>query len=165
MQAWIWLVMGIVVGAVTGAGVTVWRARRGGGGASIEALKRENEKFRDEVTEHFVETARLINQMTDSYKAVFDHLSQGADKLVDDKALAERMPRVSDQEVRLRHLGAPESGGKPGGSANAKPGAATGGKGSGPAANADGNRDPLKSNRPGGASKPSGTSSEKPGKR
>jgi len=160
MQAWIWLIVGIFAGVAIGAGVMAWRARRGAGGASIEAMKRENEKFRDEVTEHFVETARLINQMTDSYKAVFDHLSQGADRLVDDKALAERMPRVSDQEVRLRHLGAPESTGRSPGSTSARPGDATDAKNSGPAAKPDGGADPLKRNQTSGASKPSGTSTE-----
>jgi len=111
MEMVIWLVLGLVAGAAIGAVSMWWWNRSGGGGENIAELKRENEKFRNEVTEHFVETAQLINQLTDSYKAVFDHLSSGADKLVDDKALAERMPRVSSQEVRLRHLGTPEKTG------------------------------------------------------
>lgn len=121
MEMMIWLVLGLVAGAAIGAVSMWWWSRSGGGGENIAELKRENEKFRNEVTEHFVETAQLINQLTDSYKAVFDHLSSGAEKLVDDKALAERMPRVSSQEVRLRHLGTPEKGardqGIPGGDA------------------------------------------------
>ncbi|MDT8448821.1 MAG: DUF1043 family protein [Wenzhouxiangellaceae bacterium] len=111
MEFAIWLIVGVVIGGAVGAALTWWFAGRGSGG-SVEKLKRENDAFREQVNEHFVETAQLINQLTDSYKAVFDHLSGGAEKLVDKKAIAERMPRVSDREVRLRHLGAPEQTGK-----------------------------------------------------
>lgn len=160
MNAWTGLIIGLLAGAAIGAGIMFWRARRAAGGASIEALKRENAQFREQVTEHFVETARLINQMTDSYKAVFDHLSQGADRLVDGKALAERMPRVSDQEVRLRHLGAPEPGRKQStGNAARDRDSATGKNG--PVSRPAGDQDPLKRQSQGGDSKPAGKPSSR----
>lgn len=104
MEFMIWLVAGLVVGAAVGA-VSVWMLRGKQSSPAVSELKKENDRFRNEVTDHFVETARLINELTDSYKAVFDHLSKGADTLVEDQVLAERMPRVSAREVRLRHLG------------------------------------------------------------
>lgn len=107
MEIWIWAIGGIVLGAAAGAAFTYWWTRARGGGDTIGQLKRENQKFREEVTEHFVETARLINQLTDSYKEVFDHLNKGASELVDEKALAERLPASGSEEVRLRRLGAP----------------------------------------------------------
>jgi len=97
------LIIGLLLG---GTGAWVWLRRHGGGDGSVAELKKENERFREEVNEHFVQTAELINQLTDSYKAVFDHLSDGADKLVDKEAVRERMPRVGDHEVRLKHIGA-----------------------------------------------------------
>ncbi len=139
MEIVIWLIVGLVAGAAIGAVSVWWFNRSRGGRAGIAAIRRENEQFRNEVSEHFVETARLINQMTDSYKAVFDHLSKGADKLVDDKILAERMPRVSSQEVRLRHMGKTEAAGSGGESSvpaksdskkSASPESDAGGKGS-----------------------------------
>src|SRR5699024_5543721 len=42
-------------------------------------------------------------------KKVFDHLSDGADRLVDKQAVRDRMPQVGQQEVRLRHIGAPSA--------------------------------------------------------
>ncbi|MDT8437446.1 MAG: DUF1043 family protein [Wenzhouxiangellaceae bacterium] len=105
MDMVIWLVIGLVVGGAIGAVLAWWWSRGHGGEQNLAAIKAENEQFRGEVNQHFVETARLINQLTDSYKAVFDHLSSGAEKLVDEKTLAEQMPRVSSREVRLRHLG------------------------------------------------------------
>jgi len=106
MEIIIWLIIGFVIGGGVGALLTWWISRARGGAVSVMQLKQENEKFRNEVTEHFVETARLINQMTDSYKQVFDHLSSGAEKLVDDKQLAERLPPSTGEEVRLSGFGA-----------------------------------------------------------
>jgi len=101
-------IAGVVIGLMVGATAAwLWLDRKSGSADSVETLKRENERFREEVNEHFVQTAELINQLTDSYKAVFDHLSEGAEKLVDEKAVRERMPQVSDEEIRLKRLGAP----------------------------------------------------------
>ena len=111
MEIVVWLIVGLVVGGVIGALATWGISRARGGAVSVMQLKQENDKFRNEVTDHFVETARLINQMTDSYKQVFDHLSSGAEKLVDEKSLAERLPPVSGQEVRLSQFGASASAG------------------------------------------------------
>ncbi|TVQ39786.1 MAG: DUF1043 family protein [Wenzhouxiangella sp.] len=98
----------VLVGLLIGAVATwIWLKSRGGPEGSVDQLKQENARFREEVNEHFVQTAELINQLTDSYKAVFDHLSDGAGKLVDTDTLRDRMPRVTDQEVRLKHIGAP----------------------------------------------------------
>ena len=106
MEFAIWLLVGLAVGGAVGALATWWISRARGGAVSVMQLKQENDRFKNEVTEHFVETARLINQMTDSYKQVFDHLSSGAEKLVDEKSLAERLPPASGQEVKLSQFGA-----------------------------------------------------------
>ncbi|MEM7054368.1 MAG: DUF1043 family protein [Pseudomonadota bacterium] len=96
----------LVIGIAAGVGLGYGLGRRKVEQTSVASIQRENEKFREQVTDHFVETAQLVNQMTDSYKAVFDHLSSSADKLVDSKTLADRLPQVSQREVRLKHLGA-----------------------------------------------------------
>lgn len=100
-------IAGLAIGLMVGAtAVWLWLDKKAGSADSVASLKRENERFREEVNEHFIQTAELINQLTDSYKAVFDHLSEGAEKLVDEKAVRERMPQVSDEEIRLKRLGA-----------------------------------------------------------
>jgi uncharacterized membrane-anchored protein YhcB (DUF1043 family) len=100
-----WILTGLAIGAIVGGGLVWLLVSRPEGDASVKQLKKENAKFREEVNDHFVQTAELINQLTDSYKAVFDHLSDGAGKLVEEKAVRERMPRVTGQEVRLKHIG------------------------------------------------------------
>jgi len=101
-----WIVGALILGIVIGA-LVIWLMNRKAAGPShsVKALRQESEKFREEVNDHFVETAELINNLTDSYKKVFDHLSEGAERLVDEKVLRERMPEVSDQEIRLKRIG------------------------------------------------------------
>lgn len=44
-------------------------------------MQRQFESYRMEVNQHFGTTATLINNMTASYRAVFEHLVQGAQRL------------------------------------------------------------------------------------
>lgn len=106
-----WGIIGLIVGLIVGA-LIVWLviARRTHE-PSVSQLKAENERFREEVNAHFVQSAQLINELTDSYKKVFDHLSDGAERLVDKDTTRDRMPQVGRQEVRLRHIGAPKDHG------------------------------------------------------
>jgi len=57
------------------------------------------------VADHFVKTAELVNQLTDSYKEVFDHLRDGAGSLVDEEILRERLAHRDDDKVTLRRIG------------------------------------------------------------
>jgi len=99
-------VIGLLAGLIVGVSIAaIVMKNRDGSDESVVSIKRENEAFRDEVNEHFVQTAELINQLTDSYKAVFDHLSDGAEKLVDPEVVRERMPQVGQEEVRLKRIG------------------------------------------------------------
>jgi uncharacterized membrane-anchored protein YhcB (DUF1043 family) len=111
-----WWALGTLVLGVLLGGLVVWLLNRNaaGPGHSVKALREENERFREQVNDHFVETAELINQLTESYKKVFDHLSDGAERLVDEEVIRERMPQVSDQEIRLKRIGktTPETGSK-----------------------------------------------------
>jgi len=102
-----WGIIGLVAGLAVGAGAVWLLVARRAQSPSVTELKAENERFREEVNAHFVQSAALINQLTDSYKAVFDHLSDGAERLVDKDTVRERMPQVSGREVRLKHIGAP----------------------------------------------------------
>jgi len=56
--------------------------------AEIEQLRREHGEYRGRVNSHFHKTAELIGNMTASYKAVYDHLSDGAQTLCAGDALS-----------------------------------------------------------------------------
>jgi hypothetical protein len=101
----VWLLIGALAGLVLGgAGVFAW-LRYGGGGAAGSTARRREEAYREEVADHFVKTAELVNQLTDSYKEVFDHLRDGAGSLVDEEILRERLAHRDDDKVTLRRIG------------------------------------------------------------
>ena len=52
----------------------------------LRELRQQQEDYQHEVSEHFIETANLINQMTDSYQEVHKHLAKGAQLLAGDDA-------------------------------------------------------------------------------
>lgn len=136
MDIWMGIVVAGLIGFGLGALVMWGLSRKQSGGTSVASLKKEHEQFREQVTDHFVETAERINRLTDSYKDLFDHLSHGAETLVDDASLRERMPQVSDQEVRLKRLGNQSKGSSApkesttGESAKSEPGSRTAASGS-----------------------------------
>src|SRR6056297_354790 len=104
----VWLLIGALAGLVLGgAGVFAWL--RYGGEAGGSARRRE-EAYREEVADHFVKTAELVNQLTDSYKEVFDHLREGAGHLVEEEILRERLAHRDDEKVTLQRIGYAGSG-------------------------------------------------------
>ncbi len=50
----------------------------------LDQVMQDKKSFEDEVSEHFADTARLLNNLTESYREVHTHLAQGAAKLCDD---------------------------------------------------------------------------------
>ena len=52
----------------------------------IEELQKQQQNYRSEVSDHFVETAQLFNQLTNSYRDVHNHLAEGAQKLAGESA-------------------------------------------------------------------------------
>lgn len=44
----------------------------------LEQVMQDKKAYEDDVVEHFTETARLLNNLTESYREVHNHLAQGA---------------------------------------------------------------------------------------
>lgn len=61
----------------------------------LEQVTRDKQHFEDRVTEHFVETATRLNALTENYRAVHEHLAEGASTLCS-----------GDVPVKLARLGA-----------------------------------------------------------
>lgn len=99
------LIIGLVAGLAAGiAASLLWQRLAGGNAPDRDARKREA-AYRREVADHFVETAQLVNRLTDSYKEVFDHLRDGAGKLVDEETLRQRLANEEDKDVTLHLIG------------------------------------------------------------
>lgn len=62
----------------------------------LQDLQRSNSRYRDEVSEHFSTTAELVQQMTDSYKDVYQHLAGGAQDLCNGEVASKLLPASSE---------------------------------------------------------------------
>jgi len=54
----------------------------------LEQLKENFRDYRDQVTHHFMRTSELVQEMTQSYRSVYEHLASGAQRLCGDPQLA-----------------------------------------------------------------------------
>jgi uncharacterized membrane-anchored protein YhcB (DUF1043 family) len=47
----------------------------------LSELRERFSDYRDQVTQHFMRTSELVQEMTQSYRAVYEHLATGAQEL------------------------------------------------------------------------------------
>jgi len=76
----------LIVGAVSAFGgyvVAQERQRRAGGGKSAAELRTELSEYKENVNTHFQTTAGLLHDMTEQYRAVYEHMASGAQSLCD----------------------------------------------------------------------------------
>lgn len=107
MELWMWIIGGAL--AIGGFMSGYFYARSSGHDASagnekakaLEAevgkLKAELAQYRDQVTGHFRTSAELVHEMTQSYKAVYEHLATGSQKLCSGEVMLEldKAPRLT----------------------------------------------------------------------
>jgi uncharacterized membrane-anchored protein YhcB (DUF1043 family) len=75
------LVSGAAIGVLVAAAVLPGPKRVRQLEEELEKAQKEHESYRSGVTAHFKTTAELVGEMTQSYKAVYDHLAHGAQSL------------------------------------------------------------------------------------
>lgn len=100
-----------IIGFVVGA-LVIWVIMRlGKGGTSKSALqksyndlKKAHEDYQQQVNAHFAKTADAIDNLTQSYKAVFSHLSEGAQQLMDKETLQKEIAKRQGKTVTLTYL-------------------------------------------------------------
>src|SRR5699024_449922 len=75
------LVICIIVALVIGFFI----GRRAGGGSAtaIKEERRKHDEYKNEVREHFKETSAIMTRMVEDYRAIYLHVSEGAEKLAD----------------------------------------------------------------------------------
>ena len=69
-----------------------------------EALKKTFADYRNNVSNHFAKTADAVDQLTDSYKNVYNHLSAGARALIDKESLQKQIEKRQGKSVTLAYL-------------------------------------------------------------
>jgi len=107
---WLAIFIAALLGLVLGALIAQWFNKSDEEAKEkLIALEKEFDAYREEVSDHFVETAAMVNQLTSSYKNVYDHLEKGAYKLVGQEELHKRLENVDTKPVLLEYIGAKPS--------------------------------------------------------
>ena len=105
MELWLIVIVSLAVGAALGFVAARFLLPRMDEQRAQRQAQRELDRYREEVADHFARTAALVNQMTDSYKDVFDHLQQGAHRLLDEEQLRSKLAVDSGKTITLNRLG------------------------------------------------------------
>ena len=75
------LLIGFVVGLVFGIAVVLIVNKVRSGSASPAGVKQECDEYKNQVEEHFEQTSRKFQNMTEQYQDLYQHLSVGATSL------------------------------------------------------------------------------------
>lgn len=102
----------LIIGAVIGAAI----AQRSGSSqrtqrqleTQLDDMKQQAESYQHEVTEHFNETAELLNQLTASYRDVHNHLAKGAQTLVGEGKTRQSIKQLGADEEQSQDAASPE---------------------------------------------------------
>lgn len=62
----------------------------------LERLQEQQKGYQHEVAEHFTDTAKLLSNLTESYRNVHNHLAGGAENLCKDNVPPEVISRLPD---------------------------------------------------------------------
>lgn len=73
--------VGLGLGALLAQRVSPSGQKRREAERDLDRALQEKKAYEDEVVEHFSNTAQLLNQLTDSYREVHNHLARGATEL------------------------------------------------------------------------------------
>lgn len=84
---WMWIaataffLTGVLIGLAYGRSETTSRQREYALEAQLRQQQQELEKYREQVARHFMQTADLLHTLTANYRAVYEHLADGAQTL------------------------------------------------------------------------------------
>lgn len=71
---------------------------------TIKELEKKLNNYQEDVSNHFEETADLVDELTNSYKKVFDHLSKSARKLMTKEQIQHQIEKRKGNKVTLEFL-------------------------------------------------------------
>ena len=118
--SWVWAIGFITFGFGIACGVVIGYLNFGNSRRSeelqekLDAMEQEFDRYRGQVGSHFQRTSELVQQMTHSYREVYEHLASGSQALCQDPVTT---PRLDIPETPSLESGQPQHTGP----ANDKP--------------------------------------------
>lgn len=99
------LITATLAGIAVGALVMYFLSSKGSNSAkSVAQVEEKLTKYQEDVVTHFEQTADLVDDLTQSYKKVFDHLGQSARELLTDEQVKEQIEKRKDNQITLGFL-------------------------------------------------------------
>ena len=100
------LILGLVIGALWGRSSSPAAQKYKEVERKLDQLIQDKKAYEDEVVEHFADTARLLNNLTESYREVHTHLAKGAADLCQGRGpiALENFDRSADDAEIPPHL-------------------------------------------------------------
>lgn len=98
------LIIGFIAGAIVSRNLGSNPLRNRENQRAIDTLRQEQQHYRDQVTGHFQRTAELVNELTENYRAVHNHLAQGARELCPEAG--SQLPHLPEPPAAAQQLGA-----------------------------------------------------------
>jgi uncharacterized protein len=77
--------LGIGIGIAVGRNTSPGSQRHRDSERKLDQVLQDKKTYEDEVVEHFSDTARMLNNLTESYRELHNQLANGAAKLCDEK--------------------------------------------------------------------------------
>lgn len=75
------LILGLLIGTLLGRRMSPAAQKQREAELKLDQLLQDKQAYEDEVVEHFSDTAKLLNNLTERYRDVHNHLAKGADSL------------------------------------------------------------------------------------
>lgn len=96
------LVIGIIIGTVLNRTVSPEATKSRALESRLQETEQKLTDYQQEVTEHFADTAKLVNNLTQSYKDVHEHLATNALRLANvdiSRQLLSSSPATADDNI------------------------------------------------------------------
>lgn len=98
------MVMAGTVGLVIGGLFMYFSVKSKTSGQSVKAVEEQLHNYQQDVESHFAKTADLIDNLTNSYKEVFEHLSESAENLLTEEQIKNQLINRKSREVTIKYL-------------------------------------------------------------
>ncbi len=99
-----YLFSAVLLGLVIGAMLMYFASSKGSNSTKTIELEEKLNDYQQNVVEHFEKTADLVDELTQSYKKVFDHLGESAKELMTEEQLQLQIEKRKGSKVTLEFL-------------------------------------------------------------
>ncbi len=104
MEGTVGIIIAGIIGAAIGAVAMFVLKGKQPADQSVQAVEEKLNQYQQDVESHFAKTADLIDNLTNSYKEVFEHLSDSAENLLTEEQIKNQLVNRKSREVTIKYL-------------------------------------------------------------